>query len=317
MDMLLELASLIGPTVAGLLTVPILSGIKRLVTVIDRAPAAVKQVLAILIAFGLTKLGELAQVALPGELSLFTGSDVEALLSAAIAFGVHAGQKARGSGNPTVKALSIIWLAFLPVTAACQSGEATVIVVDRSRLEVLVSPSTYTGELGDTLTFIAVARDTISGDTIPAQIRWTSTDETGVSVDPVTGQATLLRAGTFTVIADVTEIVSIVFLTQDDDGGWSERYSSNRHALYAARGFMPPGFELQVGEERPVCTYLETELGFESIPAELSSSDTTIVQVAGTGAGDNCPTWDGAVAGMSPMELYQITAFSRERRSVG
>jgi len=319
MDTLLQLLAYVGPTVAGLLTVPILDLLKRLVTLIDNAPAAVKQILAVVIAFGLTKLGELLQVAIPGDLALFTGSDVEGLLSAAIAFGVHAGQKARGVSPGTVRTLSILWLALLPAAAACQTGRGTVIVVDRNRLEVLVDPPTFTGEVGDTVTFVATAVDTISGDTIPAQIRWSSLDSTGVSIDPVTGTATLLRAGTFEVEAEVLEIVSIVLLTQDDDGGWSERYSEQRHALYAARGSIPPTFQLEVGQSRPICTYLETEAGFELVPAELSSMDTTIVQVSGTGAGDNCPTWDGATAGMSPMELYQLQEFARARplRQVG
>lgn len=303
-DILLELLAFAGPTIAAVLTVPILNGIKRLVSLIDDAPAVVKQLLAVVIAFGLTKLGGAINVALPTELSLFTGEDVEGLVSAGIAMAIHAGQKKRDPSAPSLAAVAL--LVFLPTAAACQTGSATVRVIDRSLLTVEVEPPSYTGEPGDTVTFIATAIDTVSGDTIPAQIQWSSNDTTGVSIDPTTGRATLLRAGTFTVTADVAEIVSIVFLTQDDDGSWMEVYSEQRHALYASRGSFPPGWVMEVGQERPVCTYLESTAGFELIPAELSSSDSSIVSVTGHGGGDTCPSWNGATATMSVGELLQL-----------
>lgn len=94
-DALLELASLLGPVIAALLTVPILQAIKRAASWVDNAPAALKQVLGVVIAFVLTKLGAAINTTLPTELSLFTGETLEALIASGIAFAVHAGQKAR------------------------------------------------------------------------------------------------------------------------------------------------------------------------------------------------------------------------------
>lgn len=94
-DSALELVGALGPALAGLLTVPILQGIKSVSGFVDRSHAVVKQVAAVVIAFGLTQLGALLGVVLPAELALFDGSSTEALVAAAIAFGVHAGQKAR------------------------------------------------------------------------------------------------------------------------------------------------------------------------------------------------------------------------------
>lgn len=93
MDILFQLLELLGPLIVALLTVPIMNGLKRVVTFIDGTNATVKQILVVIISFGLTQLGELANVALPGELSLFTGDDVGALLSAGIAMAIHAGKK--------------------------------------------------------------------------------------------------------------------------------------------------------------------------------------------------------------------------------
>lgn len=95
MDVLLDFAGVAGPAIAGLLTVPILQGIKAVAKPIKKLPAAAKQLTAVGIAFGLTKAGAAIGVALPTSLELFTGSDVEALASAGIAMAVHAGKKAR------------------------------------------------------------------------------------------------------------------------------------------------------------------------------------------------------------------------------
>lgn len=308
METLFELTAYLGPTLAAILTVPAYEWLQHLIGLLDRAPAPVKQIGAVVVAFGITKMGEAINTSLPTDILLFTGEDLEALLSGGIAMAIHAGRKAKNIRPPpnAAKVFALLFLAFLPASIACQTGRGTVVVVDRNRLEVLVEPESYTGEVGDTVTFIATAVDTITGDTIPAQISWTSLDPAGVSIDATTGEATLLQAGTYEVEAEVLEIMSLIFLTQDDDGTWMEVYSRNRHVLYAARGYMPPEWTMEVGQERPLCTYLETEESIENVPAELSSSDTTIVQVTGNGAGPLCPSWDGATATMSPAELIPL-----------
>lgn len=90
----MELLELLGPTIVALLTVPVMSGLKFSVNVLDNLPAAAQQIVAVLIAYGLAKLGALTSLVLPDTLHLFTGETVDALLSAAMAFGIHAGKKA-------------------------------------------------------------------------------------------------------------------------------------------------------------------------------------------------------------------------------
>ena len=98
LDSALGLAQLIGPVVVGLLTVPVLGGIKKLASFIDRLPAAVQQILAVLIASGLTWVGTTMSMVLPEGFALFTGHEVEGLLAGVLALAIHAGQKAKAAG---------------------------------------------------------------------------------------------------------------------------------------------------------------------------------------------------------------------------
>jgi hypothetical protein len=181
-------------------------------------------------------------------------------------------------------------LLLVPGAASCQRGTATVHVVDRSRLIVDVTPPTFTGAVGDTLTFRAVPRDTISGDTIAAVLLWSSSDSTGVRIDN-NGHATLLRAGTYSIFADVARIVSMLIMRETDAGGWSEVYTVEREPTYAARGFAPDSLRLEVGESVPVCAYLEDELGAHYVAdVAWSSSDPSVASVSGGGA--LCPPWN-------------------------
>lgn len=95
MDILLDAAALLGPMIAGLLTVPVLQLLKRVSGLVDRSPAWLKQLLGVVIAYGITQLGAMLELVLPLDLNMFTGETVEALLAAAIAFGVHAGKRAK------------------------------------------------------------------------------------------------------------------------------------------------------------------------------------------------------------------------------
>jgi len=93
LDVLIKLAELLGPTIVALLTVPLMGVIKRLSVKVDGSPAALKQIMVVLIAAGLTLGGGYLNLALPETLSLFGEADVSALLSAAMAMGIHAGKK--------------------------------------------------------------------------------------------------------------------------------------------------------------------------------------------------------------------------------
>jgi len=95
MDIISKLLELVGPTVVALATVPLMGLLKKGLALLDKAPAMLQQILVILIAFGLTQLGGVVNVALPTDLSLFTESDLGALLSAGMAMAIHAGTKAK------------------------------------------------------------------------------------------------------------------------------------------------------------------------------------------------------------------------------
>jgi hypothetical protein len=318
-DTLLEFAQVIAPVAIGALTVPIMNGLKSLVTLIDRAPAWAKRLIAVTIAFGLTKLGALLNVAIPTDITLIDGSTIEAIAAAALAFAFHAGDQNRSDPtryNGGTRALLLAFLFFTPVAATCQTGRATVTVIDRGNLDVIVTPETYTGEVGDTLTFTAVAVDRTTGDTIPSVFLWESTDTTGVQVDPNTGHATLLSAGTFDITAMVVRIVAMMITTQEDDGSWREVFSSDpeRQAVYAARGSAPDSLVLEVGETRPMCAYLVSDQEEYFLPdsVEWSSSDTTVVTVSpGPADQDICPLWDPNFGWVGRALPIRMPAFMR------
>lgn len=315
MDILTEYAQVIAPAIAGALTVPILQGIKRVVVPIDNAPAWAKRIIAVSIAFALAKVGAAVNVILPGELQLIDGGHLEALAAGGVALAIHAGDKNRTPRAGTTPVLVFGLLLLMPVAAACQTGRATVRVIDRSNLTVVVTPSSYTGEVGDTLTFSAVAIDTISGDTIPSVFRWTSTDSTGVQVDPNTGEAVLLRAGTYDIEAMVTQIVAMLITSQQDDGSWAEVFSSSpeRQAVYAARGFAPDTLRMEVGETRPVCAYLVSvdEEYFLPDSVTWSSSDESIVSVGPSSSQLTCPTWSPGLGWVSRALRIPVPRFMR------
>ena len=95
MESLTQLLEMLGPTVVAILTVPIMSGLKYLVTFVDNLPAWAQQISTVFIAFGLSKVGALTSLVLPETLHVFGDSDVAALISAGMAFAIHAGQKTR------------------------------------------------------------------------------------------------------------------------------------------------------------------------------------------------------------------------------
>lgn len=101
-DLLLTLfdgVEFVGPAVVGIITVPLFSLVKRYLSWVDKAPAWTKQILVVVTAGVLTYLGSLLNVVLPTDVALFGEPEVSALLSAAMAYGIHAGKKAAGGGN--------------------------------------------------------------------------------------------------------------------------------------------------------------------------------------------------------------------------
>ena len=93
LGMLSTVLTIVGPTLVGILTVPAFDLIKAITNLRGKLPAWAQQLLVPLLAYGLTWLGSLTSMVLPETLQLFTGENVSALLSAAMAFGIKAAQK--------------------------------------------------------------------------------------------------------------------------------------------------------------------------------------------------------------------------------
>lgn len=183
-------------------------------------------------------------------------------------------------------------VVLFPPPVACQTGRATITVIDRGNLRVDVTPQTYTGEVGDTITFRAVAIDQISGDTIPSVFLWSSPDSLGVSIHPTTGLATLRRAGEYQIEAFVQRITSMIITRQMEDGSWREVFSNERQVIYASTGVVPPQLSIEVGQQVPLCAYLESDTGrhFLCEDCQWGTSDPTIVSIAEQDPGI-CPVW--------------------------
>lgn len=88
-----ELLTMLVPVVVAFLTTLIVQGIKRAVTLVDGTPAIVKQLLAVGVAFVLTKLAAFTGVGLPPALGGLDATVVSALLSSVFAMLIHAGWK--------------------------------------------------------------------------------------------------------------------------------------------------------------------------------------------------------------------------------
>lgn len=94
MDILSGLLLILGPALIGILTVPAFDLIKFLTKLKGKLPDWVQQLSVPLLAYVLTWLATISNTVLPGTLELFTADHVSGLLSAGIAFGIKAGQKA-------------------------------------------------------------------------------------------------------------------------------------------------------------------------------------------------------------------------------
>ncbi len=172
-----------------------------------------------------------------------------------------------------------LFVGLLPACASAQTDSVTVTVTDRTNLELTITTTRLTGEPGDTVTFEAIAIDTITGDTIDVVLQWTSSSP-AVSIDPVTGFATFAGCGqtvcVATVFADVQQILEIIVMREGDDAIWREVWTVERQPAYSAQGFAPDSLVLEVGEEVQLCAYLVNDAG-----VWFRSSDVCPVSVLG------------------------------------
>jgi hypothetical protein len=161
-----------------------------------------------------------------------------------------------------------------------------VTVIDRSTIDLTITTRTegggfgipLTGAVGDTLTFNAIAIDAVTGDTVAVILRWESSGP-AVVIDAVTGFARYAggcgqAVCEVTISAFVRQIVSMTIFRDHPDGTWSEVFTPNRQAVYAARGFAPDSLSLDVGQTVQLCAYLADAGGVwfrdaETCPADL------------------------------------------------
>lgn len=93
MDILAQVLDIAQEPLVGILTVYVMMGLKWLLRKVDELPAAVQQLMVPFVAYGITWLGTLLNLALPTDLGQWTASTTSAVISAGIAYGVHAGKK--------------------------------------------------------------------------------------------------------------------------------------------------------------------------------------------------------------------------------
>ena len=85
----------VGPTLVAILTVPLFALVKRYQAWVGNLPSWVQQMIVVAVAGTLTWIGTLLNVVLPTDLSVFGEPEISTLLSAAMAYGIHAGRRVK------------------------------------------------------------------------------------------------------------------------------------------------------------------------------------------------------------------------------
>jgi len=85
----------VGPTLVGILTVVVFGLVKRYQAWVGNLPPWTQQILVMVTAGILTHIGAALSILLPADLALFGEPEISTLLSAAMAYGIHAGRRAR------------------------------------------------------------------------------------------------------------------------------------------------------------------------------------------------------------------------------
>lgn len=88
-----QFLTLLVPVVVAILTVPLLTYIKKAITAIGNLPAPVQQLIALIIAWGLNELATVLGVTLPTSLGGFDSASVGTLFSAMLAYILHIAQQ--------------------------------------------------------------------------------------------------------------------------------------------------------------------------------------------------------------------------------
>lgn len=144
-------------------------------------------------------------------------------------------------------ARSTALVALLAAFAAPAGAQVAVDSVDvqiyaPEDIMVEIIPQSFTGMIGDTVTFEAVTMDAFSGDTIPTVVTWSASE--GVEIDPETGAARFLTRGSHVVRATVERLAGLVI------------YQLQMGVLSPA-----DNITITVGQSRQLCAYMLNTAG--------------------------------------------------------
>lgn len=138
-----------------------------------------------------------------------------------------------------------ILLAILGAFAAPVQGQVAVDSVEvqiyaPGDILVAITPRSFSGLVGDTVQFQAVAIDAPTGDTINALLNWSTPNPEAVQIDAMTGEAIFLSRGRWRIRVEVERMGSIV--------------------MYELRGSsifpLPDEIQMGIGETRQLCAYV-------------------------------------------------------------
>lgn len=184
-------------------------------------------------------------------------------------------------------ALAVALLAALatPGSAQVAVDSVEVQIYAPGDITVTISPRTFTGLVGDTVTFQAVAIDAPTGDTINALLNWSTPTPQNVEIDPMTGHATFLSRGRWMIRVEVERTGGIVLMEMR--GG-------------STFPIGPAGIVMQVGEQRQLCAYVTNPAG------EIIARSSTICPFPGS-APAWAFTWPGLLRGPELPSIRNMT----------
>lgn len=107
-------------------------------------------------------------------------------------------------------------LLAAPITAQ-QTDTVPITIYDRSDVRVEVTPENYRGFRGDTITFVGVAIDVITGDTLDVELRWRTDSPSALDLDSLSGHATFNNRGQYNVWPDVIRFTGFVVFGSPED----------------------------------------------------------------------------------------------------
>lgn len=93
MDTIWQLVDMLVPVAVGMISVPLFTGIKKLVAAIDALHPNIQRLLVVAQVWLLSLAGGALNIVLPENLALFDMSTAEALVASVLAFVIHAARK--------------------------------------------------------------------------------------------------------------------------------------------------------------------------------------------------------------------------------